>query len=64
MRTQRLPYGKTLEGPAKYQAYQASKNAIARWVRRWSGFLGGSRRPQNTIAPGATQTELMDQGYG
>lgn len=40
-----VAYGKTLEGPAKYQAYQASKNAIARWVRRWVRFLGSSRRP-------------------
>ena len=57
-----VAYGKTLEGPAKYQAYQASKNAIARWVRRWSGSWAARGVRMNTIAPGATQTELMDQG--
>lgn len=55
-------YGKALEGPAKYQAYQASKNAIARWVRRWSGAWAARGVRMNAIAPGATQTELMDQG--
>lgn len=55
-------YGKTLEGPNKYQAYQASKNAIARWTRRWSGAWAARGVRMNAIAPGATQTELMDQG--
>ena len=44
-----VAYGKTLEGPAKYQAYQASKNAIARWVRRWSGSWAARGVRMNTI---------------
>ena len=57
-----VAYGKTLEGPAKYQAYQASKNAIARWVRRWSGSWAARGVRMNTIAPGATHVKKIIDG--
>ncbi len=44
MRTQRLPMVNTMEGPAKYQAYQASKECLSpAGVSRWSEFLGSCR---------------------
>lgn len=54
--------GEKLQGPAKQQAYQGSKFAIARWVRRISGKWAARGLRINVIAPGATMTPLMEKG--
>lgn len=51
-----------LQGPEKQQAYQGSKFAIAKWVRRVSGKWGARGLRINAIAPGATMTPLLERG--
>lgn len=51
-----------LKGPEKQQAYQGSKFAIGKWVRRVSGKWGARDLRINAIAPGATMTPLMERG--
>ncbi len=53
---------KGLEGLAKQQAYQGSKFAIAKWVRRISGKWAARGVRINAIAPGATMTPLLEKG--
>lgn len=54
--------GRGLQGPAKQQAYQGSKFAIGKWVRRVSGKWAARGLRINAIAPGATMTPLMERG--
>lgn len=55
-------YGKKFVGLEKQQAYQGSKFAIARWVRRISAKWAARGVRINAIAPGATMTPLMEKG--
>lgn len=52
----------TLNGPEKQQAYQGSKFAIGKWMRRVSGKWAARGLRINAIAPGATMTPLMERG--
>lgn len=51
-----------LKGPEKQQAYQGSKFAIGKWMRRVSGKWAARGLRINAIAPGATMTPLMERG--
>jgi len=53
--------GKLVDGD-KQQAYQGSKFAIGRWVRRNSSYYITHGVRMNAIAPGATWTKLMEEG--
>lgn len=53
---------KTLEGPAKQQAYQGSKFAVARWARRRSASWAARGVRMNVVCPGNTNTPLMVKG--
>ena len=55
-------YAKNLLGPARYVAYQGSKFAIARWMRRVAGTWAARGIRINAVAPGATMTPLMEAG--
>lgn len=54
--------GKKLLGFQKQEAYQGSKFAIARWVRRNSSAWAARGVRMNAIAPGATLTPLLEAG--
>lgn len=54
--------GRKLEGFHKQQAYQASKFAIARWMRRISASWAARGVRINAVAPGATLTPLLEAG--
>lgn len=51
-----------LVGPAKQQAYQGSKYAIAKWVRRRSASWAARGVRMNAVCPGNTDTPLRTKG--